>query len=84
MLTEAVQKQNHRISCNKNTPITWDNLPQNVRKLWAFLAVNQSFPSPLNEWTIKQIAQFVYRIHYPNFYVYNYNLIQIIVFVMFV
>jgi len=66
LLTEVVQKQNHRISCNKYTQITWESLPQSVRKLWSFLAVNQSFPIPLNEWTIKQIAQFVDKFYYCN------------------
>lgn len=56
-MTEVVQKQNHRGLCNKYTNVNWKNLPKSVRRLWSFLAVNQSYPSPLNKWTVEQIAQ---------------------------
>lgn len=71
LLNEVIQKSKYSISCDKDTQIYWKNLPKSARKLWSFLAINQSFPSPLNEWTVKQIAQFV---------VFNFNFNFIVIF----
>lgn len=78
MLTESVEKPNHRSLCNKYTQVEWKSLPKNVRKLWAFLAVNQSFPSSLNEWTVKQIAQFVEKNLIVNYVYISYCVIHFI------
>lgn len=59
LLAEVEQKQNRRALCNKYTQLHWKNLPKSIRRLWVFLAVNQSYPSPLKSWTVEQIAQFV-------------------------
>jgi len=57
LLADVIQKQNHRILCNKYKQLNWKNLPKHVRRLWSFLAVNQSYFNPLNSWKVEQIAQ---------------------------
>ncbi|XP_025197043.1 uncharacterized protein LOC112595869 [Melanaphis sacchari] len=56
LLAEVEQKQKQRTLCNKYTQINWKNLPKNVRRLWSFLSVYQSYPNPLNKWTVQQTA----------------------------
>lgn len=56
LLAEVEQKQKQRTLCNKYTQVHWKNLPKSVRRLWSFLAVNQSYPNPLNKWTVQQTA----------------------------
>ncbi|KAF0770310.1 Uncharacterized protein FWK35_00000802 [Aphis craccivora] len=56
LLAEVEQKQKQRTLCNKYTQVHWKNLPKSVRRLWSFLSVNQSYPNPLNKWTVQQTA----------------------------
>jgi len=55
LLANLIQKQNHKIVCSKYKKMNWKNLPKSIRRLWSFLAVNQSYP--LNSWKAEQIAQ---------------------------
>lgn len=66
-MTEVEQKQNHRMLCNKYTHDNWRNLPKSIKRLWSYLAINQSYPSILSKWTVEQIDQLVEKLNYPNF-----------------
>ncbi|XP_050528946.1 uncharacterized protein LOC126898698 [Daktulosphaira vitifoliae] len=51
------ENREHRERCNIIYN-RWKNLPKYIRRLWSFLAINNSLPIPLEEWTNHLINQY--------------------------